>query len=136
VTKRTVELDPSVIVGQLEAVLGLLAKPTRLTVAIAAGDETLAREAMPELMAKFSAAQHVDLIVDASMQPGSCIARTAAGGTFDASIPAQLDRMVAALMPGPGTQPPSDPPAAPSPTPPEASPEANPPPNPPSEPAP
>ncbi len=100
VTKRTVQLDPSVIVGQLEAVLSLLAKPTRLTVAIAPGDEGLAREAMPDLMAKFSAAQHIDLIVDQAMQPGSCVARTAAGGTFDASIPAQLDRMVAALMPG------------------------------------
>jgi flagellar assembly protein FliH len=99
VTKRKVELDPTVIVGQMEAVLTLLAKPTRLTVAIAPGDEALAREAMPEMMAKFSAAQHIDLIVDASMQPGSCVARTAAGGTFDASIPAQLDRMVAALMP-------------------------------------
>jgi flagellar biosynthesis/type III secretory pathway protein FliH len=135
VTKRTVQLDPTVIVGQLEAVLTLLAKPTRLTVAIAPGDETLAREAMPDLMAKFSAAQHIDLIVDQAMQPGSCIARTAAGGTFDASIPAQLDRMVAALMPGPGTQLPSDSPAGPMPTPP-ASPDATPPSTPPGEPAP
>jgi flagellar assembly protein FliH len=100
ITKRTVEVDPSVIAGQMEAVLALLAKPTRLTIAIAPADEDLARGAMPALMARFSAAQHIDLIVDPSLTQGSCVARTGAGGTIDATIPAQLDRMVAALMPG------------------------------------
>jgi flagellar assembly protein FliH len=100
ITKRTLEVDPTVIAGQMEAVLALLARPTRLTIAIAPSDEALAREAMPGLIARFTAAQHIDLIVDASLAQGSCVARTSGGGTIDATIPAQLDRMVEALLPG------------------------------------
>jgi flagellar biosynthesis/type III secretory pathway protein FliH len=99
IARRAVELDPSLITAQLEAVLGLLARPTRLTLAVGPADEALAREAVPALMARFPTAQHVDIVIDPSLTPGSCIARTAGGGTIDASIPTQLDRMVAALMP-------------------------------------
>jgi flagellar assembly protein FliH len=100
ITKRTVEMDPLVITAQLESVLALLARPTRLTIAVGPSDEALAREAMPQFMARFPAAQHVEIAVDQSLTSGSCVARTSAGGTIDATIPTQLDRMVAALMPG------------------------------------
>jgi flagellar biosynthesis/type III secretory pathway protein FliH len=100
ITRRKVEVDPTVVAGQMEAVLELLAAPTKLTLAVGPQDEPLAREALPQLLAKFSAAKHVDIVTDASLTPGSCVARSGAGGQVDASIPTQLDRMVAALMPG------------------------------------
>lgn len=99
ITKRKIEVDPSVVVGQLEAALALLAHPTRLTMAVSPADEALAKEAMPGLMSRLPSAQHVDLVIDPALTQGSCIARTGAGGMIDASIPTQLDRMVAALMP-------------------------------------
>jgi flagellar biosynthesis/type III secretory pathway protein FliH len=100
IVKRTLELDASVVLAQIEAVLSQLAKPTKLTLTVAPTDEALAREAMPGLWARFPAAQHVDFRVDAAIAPGSCIAHTGSGGAIDATIPTQLDRMVAALMPG------------------------------------
>jgi flagellar assembly protein FliH len=104
ITRRKTELDPGVIAAQLEAVLALLAQPTRLTIAVSPTDEELARQAVPGLMARFPAAQHVDFAIDPSLAPGSCVARTGRGGTIDASIPTQLDRMVTALMPGAGKE--------------------------------
>jgi flagellar assembly protein FliH len=100
VTKRTVQVDPSVIAAQLESLLALLARRTRLTIAVGPTDEALAREAMPRLMSRFPAAEHVEITVDQALTPGSCVARTSAGGTIDATIPTQLDRLIAALMPG------------------------------------
>jgi flagellar biosynthesis/type III secretory pathway protein FliH len=102
ITKRVVQVDPAVVQGQLESVLAILAKPTRLTIAISPADEALTREAVPSLMARFPGAQHIDLIVDETLGTGSCVARTGGGGTIDATIPTQLDRMVEALLPGVG----------------------------------
>jgi flagellar assembly protein FliH len=102
VTRRKIEVDALVVQEQLESVLSLLAQPTRLSINVNPEDEGLARESLPALMGRFSAAQHVDVRADASLTRGSCIATTAGGGILDASIPTQLDRMVQALMPGPG----------------------------------
>ncbi len=99
ITRRTVEVDPHVITAQLEAVLALLSQPTRLTISINPDDEALARESLPTLLARLSAAHHVDLRPDPALPRGSCTASTQGGGRIDASIPTQLDRMVAALLP-------------------------------------
>lgn len=100
ITKRTVEIDASVVAAQIEAVLALLARPTRLTIAVSPPDEALVREAMPQLLARFPSAQHAEVVVDQALTPGSCVARTSTGGAIDATIPTQLDRMISALMPG------------------------------------
>lgn len=102
VTRRKIEVDPGVVLSQLEGVLSLLAQPTRLAVSVNPEDEALAREALPPLMARFPAAQHVDLRADPALERGSCTALTAGGGRVDASIPTQLDRIVRALLPAAG----------------------------------
>jgi len=105
VTRRKVATDPQVVVSQLETVLSLIAQPTRLAVTVNAEDEALARDALPALMARFPAAQHVDLKPDPALPRGSCNAMTAGGGRIDASIPTQLDRIAHALLPGHVVQP-------------------------------
>ena len=99
VTKRVVSLDERVVVDQLGAVLAVLARPTRLTVAIHPDDERLLTETLPELVSRFTAAEHVELTPDATLERGSCVARTAEGGVIDASVRTQLDRLVEALLP-------------------------------------
>lgn len=100
VTHRVVELDEHVVVDQLAAVLAAIARPTRLAIAVHPDDEPLVREALPGLIARFAHAEHVEVTVDAALDRGSCIARTASGGVFDASIETQLDRIVHELLPG------------------------------------
>jgi len=102
VTHRAIELDERVAVGQLESVLGAIARPTHLTIAVHPDDEPLVREALPRLVARFSHAEHVEITVDAALDRGSCVARTASGGIIDASIQTQLDRIVRELLPGDG----------------------------------
>lgn len=102
VTRRTIAHDPGVVAAQVETVLAAAAKPTRLTVRVHPEDEALAREALPTLLARFTGVEGADLVTDASLERGSCVANTRGGGEIDASIPTQLDRIAAALLPGEG----------------------------------
>jgi len=102
VTKRVVTLDERVVVDQLAAVLAVLARPTRLTVAIHPEDEAVLAEALPDLVSRFTAAEHVELALDETLHRGSCVARTGEGGVIDASVRTQLDRLVEVLLPGEG----------------------------------
>jgi valyl-tRNA synthetase len=70
-----------------------------MAVAVHPDDEPLAREALPELATRLAAAAHVEVASDASLERGSCIARTGSGGMIDASIRTQLGRIVEALLP-------------------------------------
>jgi flagellar assembly protein FliH len=101
ITHRRVATDPSVVAGQLEAVLSLLSRPTQLTVTIHPDDLQVATDALPGLLARLPAATHAELRTDATLSRGSCIARTASGGVIDASIATQLERMADALLPAP-----------------------------------
>jgi len=99
VTKRQVSIDPgSTAVAQLEAMLALLTRPTRLVVSVCPEDEDLVRAALPAVVSRFPA-QHLELRADPSLGRGSCVARMAGGASIDASIETQLDRIVAALLP-------------------------------------
>lgn len=100
VTKRAIRLDPAVVKDQLAAVLSLVTKPTGLTIAVHPDDLARARETLPALCERLARGSHVELVADASLAPGSCVARTAGGGEIDASIDGQLDRIVEALLPG------------------------------------
>lgn len=99
VTKRAVLIQEEAVVDQLAAVLSLLARPTRLRVAVNPDDEPLLRSALPAMMSRFAGAEHVELTADPAVSRGSCIARTGAGGRIDASIETQLDRIIGAMMP-------------------------------------
>ncbi len=98
-TKRVLKIEPDRVLAQVESVLALLVKPTRLTLVIHPDDAAMLRDALPGLCAKYTAAMHVEIAGDSQLGRGSCIARTAPGGEIDASIKTQLERIVDALLP-------------------------------------
>jgi flagellar biosynthesis/type III secretory pathway protein FliH len=106
VTHRQIELDPGVAVSQLEGVLHLVMRPTRLLVRVHPLDRQLVQDALPTLMQRFVSVGHVELAEDAALERGSCVARIAEGaggapgGEINAEIGVQLDRIVDALLPG------------------------------------
>ncbi|GJM18326.1 MAG: hypothetical protein DHS20C14_05390 [Phycisphaeraceae bacterium] len=99
IVRRSVELDPTLIVEQMRAVLEAHARPTGLTLRVNPEDELLAREALPSLMAMISGSEHARLEVDGSVPRGSCVAVTDGGGVLDARIESQLERIVRELLP-------------------------------------
>lgn len=99
VVKRSIEVDESIVVAQLEAVLALLSRQTRLVVAVHPDDEGIVHEFLPSLASRFQGATHVDLVTDDSLDRGSVVARTEAGAVLDASIDTQLERLALALLP-------------------------------------
>ncbi len=99
IVKRTIAAEPGVVADQVAAVLGALAKPTRLRVRVYPGDEALVRSALPSLMQRYSAAEHVEVVADASVTRGGCVATSACGGEIDASVESQLERLVNELTP-------------------------------------
>lgn len=117
IVKRAIDAHPETVVAQMQAALDLLARPTRLTVAVHPEDDALARRALPALGAALDSGHHVQLVHDARLARGSCVLRSTEGGVIDASIQAQLDRAAELLVPAStaaGAEPPdaaSEPPA-------------------------
>lgn len=100
ITRRAIQHDPAVVQDQIRAVLAAVARPTRLTLCVHPEDAPIASEILPEVHAAMG--EHAELVVDAALERGSCIARTEEGAKIDASIETQLRRIVEALLPGRG----------------------------------
>jgi flagellar assembly protein FliH len=101
-TKRTIELDASVIVDQVAEVLGMVLQPTRLRLAVHPLDREIIEMAMPMLGERFASTRHMELVEDEGVPRGSCVARLVeSGAEIDARLGVQLDRMVDALIPRP-----------------------------------
>lgn len=99
VIKRVIDLDPEVVVDQLEAVLETLVTPTDIRVCVHPGDMELLRRVMPLMIDQCASCNHAELVEDSTLAPGSCVVSTKGGGVIDASISKQYDRIVAALLP-------------------------------------
>jgi len=99
VTKRIIELDPTVVRKQMESVLSNITESTRLVIAVHPDDIGMAQEALPKLIERFATCEHAQVVTDATIEQGSCVTRTATGGVIDASISTQLDRILDALLP-------------------------------------
>ena len=104
VVHRVIELDPAVVVRQLESVLSAIAEPTRLVIRVNPDDIETVQVELPGLLERFAHCEHAQVVSDPSLPRGSCTAQTPAGGALDASIPTQLDRIIEALLPN-GHQP-------------------------------
>ena len=103
VTRRAVELDPGVVLEQMGAVLGAIARPTGLVLRVHPDDLALARAELPALVARFERCGHAELRADPSLSRGSCVGVTETGGRVDADVEAQLARIVGALLPADAT---------------------------------
>jgi flagellar biosynthesis/type III secretory pathway protein FliH len=99
VVRREVDADRAVAERQLAGVLELLAFPTRLVVRINPRDREVLQRALPGLLKRFPLAQHAELVDDASVEPGGCLARTAGGGWIDARVRTMIDRVCEAVAP-------------------------------------
>lgn len=99
VIKRTIELNPDIIKDQLDAALRLVVNPTRLVISLHPDDKPLADEVLPALTKRLASGAHCELVTDDALARGSCHIRSNKG-EIDASIDAQIDRIVAALLPG------------------------------------
>lgn len=98
VTKRALAVDPRIVADQMTEVLALVARPTRLVIAIHPADRPVVEEVLPALRRRFPNVQDLEMIDEPSLAPGSCVARTASG-QIDASIDAQMTRIAETLLP-------------------------------------
>ncbi len=110
ITKRRIETDPRVAAAQMDAVLALVMRPTRLLIRVHPEDRGVVTEALPELVRTHAGVferagtDHVDLVDDPTVGRGGVVVRLATsgdgvpGGEIDASISAQVDRIVEAVM--------------------------------------
>jgi len=99
VVRRAVDIDPRVVEAQMDAVLGAIARPTRLVVRVHPDDMNCAERALPAMLGRFELCKHAELVADAAIGRGSVVASTEGGGRIDASIQAQLDRIIVELLP-------------------------------------
>ncbi len=99
VVRRCVDIDPRAVESQIEAVLGSIARPTRLTLRVHPDDLGAAERALPGLLDRFEQCRHADVVADATLGRGSAVATTEGGGRIDAAIARQLDRMIAEILP-------------------------------------
>lgn len=99
VVRRMVQLDPGVVLKELESVLSTVTEPTRLVISVNPEDAELAQRELPGMIDRFASCEHAQVITDPSLPRGSCVARTPGGGLVDASLTKQLDRIVESLLP-------------------------------------
>jgi flagellar assembly protein FliH len=100
VTRRIVELDPSVVLSQMEAVLSSVTESTRLVLAVHPDDIEFAQQEVGGLIERFTTCEHAQIVSDPQLERGSCVGRTSSGGVIDATIPTQLDRILDGILPG------------------------------------
>lgn len=104
ITHRQIDCDEEVVCRQIEEALRAVGKPSRVVIAVSPDEIDLVREVLPDLAGRIEAAEHSELVADASLSPGSCRIRTAGGGEIDAAIETQLRRIVETIIPGGKTE--------------------------------
>lgn len=95
---KAIARDPSLVQDQVAAALDLLNRPTVLNVVVHPDDEPLVQEVLPQLLQRIDGCDHAAIATDPSIARGGCIVRTA-GGSVDATIDTQLQRIAESLLP-------------------------------------
>lgn len=98
VTRRAVSMDEQAVLGPLEAAISQVMEPTRIVVNIHPDDAEVVAEAFPQLVSHLAKSPHLDIRNADGLERGDCVIETQ-GGTIDARINTQLDRIVSALLP-------------------------------------
>ncbi|MFO0828879.1 MAG: FliH/SctL family protein [Phycisphaerales bacterium] len=101
VLRAELDANPELVTAQLEGALELIGDATSMAIACSERDQTILEHAMPELLDRLRRSTATSFIVDPALERGDVVLRVA-GGTVDASIATQLDRIVEALLPGAG----------------------------------
>lgn len=98
VVRRLGESDPSVAEGAIADAVRLAVEKTDLRLAVHPSTRATAEAYLPKLRLAWPAMKHVAVTDDASLAPGGCRVLTAAGGSIDADLDAQIDRIAADLI--------------------------------------
>lgn len=107
ITKRRVQVDPTIAADQLAAAIALTVAPSRLQVRTHPEDLEVARTVMPGLISRLTSSPNTTLDPDESISRGSIVLVTEAG-EIDATIETQLDRIVQAILPARQASPPQE----------------------------
>ena len=97
---RAIEVDPSLVINQVEDALMLIAQPGRVVIEVNPSDVPLIEEALPQLQQRLADAAHIELRPSETIERGGCVLRTNLG-TIDATIPKQMERIIHTLLPTP-----------------------------------
>jgi flagellar assembly protein FliH len=106
VIKRTIEHDPNVVIDQIEHVLELVTRPSRLVLRVHPMDMELVREVLPGVVGKFAQVKHAEVVEDGTLSRGSVVMMEAGqegASVCDADVQRQLDRIAEAIVPGRAT---------------------------------
>jgi flagellar assembly protein FliH len=100
ITRRVVEIDPSIVEGVVrDAVMSVL-EPTRLVLRVHPEDAERATAVVGPLVQRLGESAHAEVCADGSIERGSCLVETAGGAVIDATIATKLRRIAEAVLPG------------------------------------
>ncbi len=99
IVRQTVELDPTIVLNQMEAVLSTITETSRLVISVHPDDIELMEHSMKNLLERFATCEHAQIVSDPSLIKGSVVANTTNGGIIDSSINTQLQRVLEAVLP-------------------------------------
>jgi flagellar assembly protein FliH len=91
-------VDPDTLTENLAEAMKLVAHAADVRVAINPMQKSVLEAALPRLQLQWPELKHVELVEEATISPGGCRIFTARGHV-DADLDAQLDRVVADLLP-------------------------------------
>lgn len=97
VTKKLVELEPSVVDDQLDAALKLVLGSTRLCIVIHPADRDVCERVAPSFARRRLSESPVQFEEDQSIGRGSVVVRTDKG-LIDATVNTQIERIVCSLL--------------------------------------
>jgi flagellar biosynthesis/type III secretory pathway protein FliH len=98
ITCRQGELDPRILEQNLCEAMKLVVHAADVRIAIHPAQKSTLADALPRLQLQWPQLRHVEMIEDPELTPGGCRIFTV-HGSVDADLNAQLDRIVADLLP-------------------------------------
>jgi flagellar assembly protein FliH len=101
VVHRVIEADPTVVREQMTEALALVSRPGAVDVCINPDDRDEVDRMIPALLHQIAGCEHVGVREDPSIGRGGCVVRTR-GGSIDATVESQLERIAETLLPGDG----------------------------------
>ena len=99
VTKRQGVLDPSVAIANVGEAMKIVVHASDLRIAVHSTQRAALNDALPRLRMEWPSLEHVQLIVDDTLEPGGCRLYTT-HGQVDGDLNEQIRRIVVDLMPG------------------------------------
>ncbi|MCC5786560.1 MAG: hypothetical protein JJU33_07665 [Phycisphaerales bacterium] len=100
ITRRVIEIDPSIVEGVVRDVVMSVLEPTRLVLRVHPEDAERATAVVGPLVQRLGESAHAEVCADGSIERGSCLVETAGGAVIDATIATKLRRIAEAVLPG------------------------------------